>query len=198
MSEIQRLCVFCGSSPGGRPIYAEAARALGALLAARGTPLVYGGGRVGLMGILADAVLGGGGTVVGVIPRFLLDKEVGHAGLSELHVVGTMHERKALMASLASAFVALPGGLGTFEELCEALTWSMLGLHAPAKPCALLNVGGYYDPLLAMLDRATAESFLRPEHRSIVVTADTPDALLDALAAWRPPAVTRWLAPGQE
>ncbi|MBI4510300.1 MAG: TIGR00730 family Rossman fold protein [Deltaproteobacteria bacterium] len=193
-----RLCVFCGSSSGVRPIYTQAAKSLGALLASRGIPLVYGGGKVGLMGVLADAVLAAQGRVVGVIPRFLLEREVGHGGVSELHVVGTMHDRKALMASLSSAFVALPGGLGTFEELCEVLTWSILGLHDPPKPCALLNTDGYYNPLLKMFDQALAEGFLLPQHRHVVVTADSPEELLDSLAAWQPPVVKKWLEPGLE
>jgi uncharacterized protein (TIGR00730 family) len=163
-----RICVFCGSSSGRRPAYAAAARDLGGLLARRGIGLVYGGGKVGLMGALADAALAAGGEVIGVIPRFLLDKEV-----------DTMHERKALMASLADAFVALPGGLGTWEEFCEILTWGQLGLHH--KPCMLVNVDGFYTPLLAQLDHATAEGLLRPEDRARVSVADSAEAVVDAV-----------------
>ena len=188
---MRRLCVFCGSSPGARPAYRRAAEELGALLAARGIELVYGGGRVGLMGALADAALAAGGRVIGVIPEALLAKEVGHAGLSELHVVPSMHVRKALMADLASAFVALPGGFGTFEELCEILTWTQLGLQR--KPCGLLDVEGYYRPLLALFDGAVAEGFVRPEHRALAL-ADTDAArLLDRLAAAPVVEVEKWI-----
>ncbi len=176
-----RICVFCGSNLGRRPAYAAAARHLGALLARNGVGLVYGGGRVGLMGALADAALAAGGEVIGVIPRFLLDKEVGHRGVTDLRVVDTMHERKYLMASLADAFVALPGGLGTWEEFCEILTWGQLGLHA--KPCVLVDVDGFYRPLIAQLDHATAEGLLRPEDRARVSVADSADAVLSVAGA---------------
>lgn len=185
------VCVFCGSNPGNRPTYAAAAIELGALLAQRGITLVYGGGNVGLMGRLADAALAAGGRVVGVIPEALLAKEVGHRGLSDLHVTRSMHERKAKMAELAAAFVALPGGFGTFEEFCEVVTWSQLGLHA--KPCGLLDIGGYYAPLLAMFDRAVDDGFVRPAGRAIVVRAETPAAMLTALEAWRPTPAGKWL-----
>lgn len=182
---MRRLCVFCGSSGGRRPAYAAAARRLGEALAERGLGLVYGGGHVGLMGALADAVLRAGGEVVGVIPQALVDKELAHAGVTELRVVGTMHERKALMADLADGFVALPGAFGTGDELFEILTWSQLGLHE--KPVGVLNVEGFFDPLLAWLDQAVREGFLRPEHRRLLVEETDVARLLDGLAAWRPP-----------
>jgi hypothetical protein len=183
--EIRRLCVYCGSSAGARPAYAEAAHALGTLLAAEGVGLVTGGGRVGLMGVVADAVLAGGGEAVGVIPQALADREVGHAGLTELHVVATMHERKALMAHLADAFVALPGGLGTLEEIAEMMTWAQLGFHP--KPCGLLDVDGYYAPLVRFFDHATAERFVRPEHRALLVVDERPARMLARLRAHVPP-----------
>ena len=192
---MKQVCVFCGSNPGGRPVYAEAARRLGVALTARGLGLVYGGGHVGLMGVVADAVLAGGGRVVGVIPRALADKELAHGGLSELHVVGTMHERKALMADCADAFVALPGGFGTADELFEILTWAQLGLHA--KPVGLLNIAAFFDPLLAWIDHMTAENLLRPEHRRLLLVADEVDRLLDRFADWRPePPRGKWIDAG--
>lgn len=176
-------------------MYAEAARRLGVALTARGLGLVYGGGHVGLMGVVADAVLAGGGRVVGVIPRALADKELAHGGLSELHVVGTMHERKALMADCADAFVALPGGFGTADELFEILTWAQLGLHA--KPVGLLNIAAFFDPLLAWIDHMTAENLLRPEHRRLLLVADEVDRLLDRFADWRPePPRGKWIDAG--
>lgn len=192
---MKRICVFCGSSAGARPEYAQAARSMGTLLAGRGVGLVYGGGRVGLMGVVADAVLAAGGEAIGVIPEALMRREVGHAALTELHVVGSMHERKALMADLADGFIAMPGGYGTFEEFCEVLTWSQLGIHP--KPCGLLNVAGYYAPLLAMFDHAVAEGFVRTTHRGIVLEADDPASLLERMAAFRPPATEKWISPGQ-
>ena len=174
-----RVCVFCGSRPGGRPVFAEQARAFGRLLAARGVGLVYGGGHVGLMGILADAVLEEGGEVRGVIPRALEDRELAHRRLTELHVVDTMHQRKALMADLADGFAALPGAFGTGDELFEILTWAQLGLHG--KPIGLLNVAGFFDPLLAWIDRAVEEAFLKPQHRDLLLVADEPGRLLDLL-----------------
>lgn len=185
MTEIRTLCVYCGSSPGARPAYAEAARQLGAVLAREGIGLVTGGGRVGLMGVIADAVLEAGGEAVGVIPQALLDREVGHTGLTDLVVVETMHQRKALMASRADAVVALPGGLGTLEEITEMLTWSQLGLHA--KPCGLLNVAGYYDALVAFLDHAVVERFVRTSHRAMLTVASSPEELLAGLRAHLPP-----------
>ncbi len=192
---MKRICVFCGSSAGAREEYAQAARSLGTLLAERGIGLVYGGGRVGLMGIVADAVLAAGGEAIGVIPEALMRREVGHMALTELHVVGSMHERKALMADLSDGFIAMPGGYGTFEEFCEVLTWSQLGIHP--KPCGLLNVAGYYAPLLAMFDHAVAEGFVRTTHRGIVLEADDPASLLERMAAFHPPATEKWISPGQ-
>jgi uncharacterized protein (TIGR00730 family) len=188
---MKSICVFCGSSAGSVPAYADAARALGWELVRRGLRLVYGGGNVGLMGILADAVLGGGGEVIGVIPQALLAKEVGHAGLTKLHVVGSMHERKALMAELSDAFLALPGGFGTLEEFCEVLTWLQLGLHG--KPCGLFNVNGYYDPLLAFFDRAVSDGFLRAQHRDLVLVGTTPEEAFRHLAAYRQAPTEKWI-----
>lgn len=186
----KRVCVFCGSSKGSRPVYARAARELGERLVAHGHGLVYGGGNVGLMGEIADAVLARGGEVIGVIPRSLVVREVGHRGLSELVVVRTMHERKAKMVELSDAFVALPGGFGTLDEFCEVLTWAQLGIHD--KPCALFDVEGYFDPLLALLDRAVSEGFIRPEHRALVLSERDPERLLARIAAWRPAPNERW------
>ena len=193
MTEIalRRICVFCGSNAGRRPEYAQAAREMGRVLLDRGIGLVYGGGKVGLMGIVADTVLAGGGEVVGVIPEALMAREVGHAGLTEMHVVRTMHERKALMADRADGFVALPGGFGTFEEFCEVLTWSQLGFHP--KPCGLLNVAGYYDPLLALFSHAVDEGFVPPRHRALVIEDTEPARLLDRFADFRPPATSKWI-----
>jgi uncharacterized protein (TIGR00730 family) len=190
---MDRIGVFCGSSFGLRPAFAELARALGRTLAARGLGLVYGGSSVGLMGALADATLAAGGEVIGVIPRSLEEREIGHRGLSQLHVVGSMHERKAKMAELADAFIALPGGMGTLEELAEILTWAQLGLHA--KPCGLLDVGGYFGPLVAFFDHAVEEGFIRREHRRLVLLDEDAGALLDRFEAWVPPAVRKWLDP---
>jgi len=188
---MRRVCVFCGSSNGANPVYLEAARAMGRALAGRGIGLVYGGGSTGLMGVVADAALEAGGEVVGVIPRALQLRELAHGGLTALHVVGSMHERKARMAELADGFVALPGGMGTLEELAEMITWAQLGLHA--KPVGLLDVAGYYAPLTAFFDRATAEGFIRREHRRLVVVGTEPGALLDRFAAWTPPQIERWI-----
>jgi uncharacterized protein (TIGR00730 family) len=182
---VKRLCVFCGSAPGGRAVYANAARVLATALLHRGLGLVYGGGSVGLMGILADAVLAEGGEVIGVLPRGLARKEYAHGRLTELHLVGSMHERKALMASLADGFVALPGGLGTLEELAEVLSWAQLDLHA--KPIGLLDVGGYFAELEAFLDHALAEGFVAERHRRLLLVDDDIDRLLTAFADWRPP-----------
>lgn len=176
-----RIAVFCGSRHGTKPEYAEAARGFGRLLAERGIGLVYGGGSVGLMGEVADAVLAGGGEVIGAIPEFLSGREIAHAGLTRLHVVESMHARKALMAELADAFVALPGGIGTLEELTEIFTWAQLRLHA--KPCGLLNVAGYYDGLLGFLGSMVAEQFLSTAHRQLLIDADVPHLLLDRLLA---------------
>ena len=193
---MKRLCVFCGSSEGARPAYAAAARALGVELVKRGLGLVYGGGSVGLMGVLADAVLGGGGEVIGVIPGPLATPELAHTGLDELRVVGSMHERKATMAALADGFVALPGGLGTFEETLEVLTWAQLGIHT--KPVGVLDVEGYWEGLRRLLAHAVDERFVRPEYAALLLWGARPAELLDRLAAWRPPAVARaWLRPEQ-
>ena len=188
---MKRVCVFCGSSPGFRPVYGEAARGFGQLLGQRGIGLVYGGGDVGLMGILADAAMAAGSEVVGVIPRALLEREVGHHGLTELRIVGSMHERKAMMAELSEGFIALPGGFGTFEEFCEVLTWTQLGLHE--KACGLLNVEGFYDPLLALFDKAMSEGFLRPSNRELVLAGSDPAWLLDAVLKTRPHAEAKWI-----
>ncbi|MBV9012581.1 MAG: TIGR00730 family Rossman fold protein [Pseudonocardiales bacterium] len=188
---MRSICVFSGSSPGAQAEYAAAARALGVELAARGTRLVYGGASIGLMGVVADAVLAAGGEVVGVIPQQLVDKELAHHGLSELRITASMHERKALMAQLSDGFVALPGGYGTLEEFAEVLTWSQLGLQR--KPCGLLNVAQFYQPLLDFFDHAVTEQFVPPEHRDLVL-ADTDVArLLDALDTWTPPPLDQWL-----
>lgn len=188
---MRAVCVFCGSNPGGRPEYLAAAAGLGRLLAGRGITVVYGGARVGTMGALADAALAAGGQVTGVIPEQLVAAEVAHDGLTTLHVVSSMHERKALMAELSDAFIALPGGLGTLEEFAEVTTWAQLGLHA--KPTGLLNVLGYYDLLLSFLDHAAAERFLRPEHRALVLAGPGPDGLLAAMERWQPPGAHKWL-----
>jgi uncharacterized protein (TIGR00730 family) len=191
---MQRVCVFCGSSAGARPEYAEAARRFGAALAERGLGLVYGGGHVGLMGVLADAVLAAGGAAVGVIPQALVDKELAHAGLTELLVVGTMHQRKALMADKSDAFVALPGGYGTLDETFEILTWAQLGLHA--KPVGLLNVAGFFDPLLAWVKHAVSERFVRSQHIDLLTVETHPENLLDALTRHKPAAqVPKWIGP---
>ena len=188
---MRHVCLYAGSNPGTDPAYADAARELATLLAERGIGVVYGGGKVGLMGVIADAALAAGGEVIGVMPQALIDREIGHPGLTELKVVASMHERKAQMADLADAFVAVPGGIGTLEELIEVYTWSQLGIHE--KACGLLNVRGYYDGLVAFLDHAVAAGFLRPQHRAVLSVADDPAALLDALAAYEPPRVAKWL-----
>ncbi|MCU1492955.1 MAG: hypothetical protein JWO62_719 [Acidimicrobiaceae bacterium] len=188
---MRSICVFCGSNPGRRPEYSESAVALARALVERGTRIVFGGARVGTMGVLADAALELGGDVIGVIPRQLLDAEVAHTGVTELRVVDSMHERKALMAELSDGFIAVPGGLGTLEEFAEMTTWSKLGLHV--KPTGLLNVLGYYDYLLRFLDHAVAERFMRQEHRDIVLSDSDVETLLSAMANWKPPTVARWI-----
>ncbi len=187
----RRICVFCGSSSGVRPVYATAAREMGRLLASRGIGLVYGGGNVGLMGVIADAVLEAGGEVTGVIPHALAAREVAHKGLTTLHLVSSMHERKAMMAELAESFLAMPGGFGTYEEFFEAVTWTQLGLHR--KACGLLNVAGFYDPMVAFIDQAVADGFIRPEHRAAIVVNDDPARLLDRLTTHELPVVTKWI-----
>jgi uncharacterized protein (TIGR00730 family) len=184
MRSLDSICVYCGSNAGSAPAYTAAAARLGELLAARRIALIFGGGRRGMMGALADAALGAGGEVVGVIPRFLQELELEHQGLSRLEVVETMHERKARMAELADAFIALPGGIGTLEETFEVWTWTQLG--AQAKPVGLLDVEGFFQPLAAFVDHVVREQFLRPEHRAILQVAESPAALLDRLAAWDP------------
>ena len=188
---MQRVCVFCGSSPGGNPAYIAAARTLGTLLVRRGLGLVYGGGRVGLMGAIADAVLTAGGEVIGIIPESLARKEVAHMGLKDLRVVPSMHVRKAQMADLADGFLALPGGCGTFEEFFEVVTWAQIGIHR--KPCALLNVAGYYDPLLTLFAHAVAERFVHPDHRDMILTDTDPNRLLDAMERFRSSDTEKWM-----
>jgi uncharacterized protein (TIGR00730 family) len=191
MTEVASVCVFCGSSPGGDPAYRAAAEAMGREIAARGLRLVYGGAKVGLMGAVADAALAAGGRVVGVLPAALSDKEIAHLGLSDLEIVGSMHERKARMAELSDAFVALPGGAGTLEEIFEIWTWGQLGFHA--KPAGFLNTRGYYDHLRAFVDHAVGEAFLRAPHRDMLVFRDSAAEVLDAFLAYRPPVVEKWI-----
>jgi uncharacterized protein (TIGR00730 family) len=188
---LNSVCLFCGSSPGALPVYGEAAVLLGRTLAGRGLTLVYGGGRVGLMGIAADAALAAGGKVIGVIPEALATRELAHPGVTELRVVGSMHERKALMSELADGFLALPGGIGTLEEWFEVWTWSQLGFQP--KPCGLLNIAGYYDHLLAFLDHMTGERFLTQVHRSMAIVDDDPERLLHRLASHQPPHSRKWI-----
>lgn len=186
-----RLAVYCGSSPGADPAYAAAARALGREMAARGIGLVFGGGHVGLMGAIADAVLEAGGEVIGVIPEALRDKELAHQGCTELHVVSTMHERKSLMADYAKGFIAMPGGFGTFDEIFEMLTWGQLGYHT--RPCGFLNVAGYYDALFAFLDSCVEARFVTRVHCEMIIAATDPAELLDRMAAFQPPDQAKWL-----
>ena len=188
---MRRICVFCGSSPGLLPAYTKAAEELGRFLAVSKIALVYGGAKVGLMGAMADAALKAGGEVIGVIPEHLMAREVGHKGLTKMHVVGSMHERKALMSDLSDAFIAMPGGLGTLEEFCEVLTWSQLGLHQ--KPCGLLNVRGFFDGLLSFIDHSIDERFVRPENRSMVIVSRSPGTLLELFDRYVPPVVEKWI-----
>jgi uncharacterized protein (TIGR00730 family) len=190
---VRRVCVFCGSSAGRDPLYAAAARELAKALVDRGLGLVFGGSSLGLMGILADAVLAGGGEARGVIPHGLAAREIAHRRLTEMRVVPSMHARKALMAELADAFVALPGGFGTFEELLEMVTWSQLGIHG--KPVGLLNVAGYYDPLIALVDHAVTEGFVSPENGSLILVEREPGPLLERLALHRRPPGPEWVSP---
>jgi hypothetical protein len=189
---VRRICVFCGASPGRGAAYLDLAASVGAGLAELGIGLVYGGGRVGLMGAVADAALAAGGEAIGVIPRRLVDRELAHPGLTELHVVGSLHERKAKMAELADAFIALPGGLGTLEELAEVASWAQLELHD--KPIGLLSPAGYWEPFLGWLDHAVAEGFIAPQHRRLVAIDEDLNALLARFAAWQP-APDRWGPP---
>jgi uncharacterized protein (TIGR00730 family) len=188
---VKRVCVFSGSSPGADLAYRAAATDLGHRLAERGLELVYGGAHVGLMGTVADAAMEGGGRVIGVIPQPLVDREVAHPGLSDLRVVDSMHERKALMAELSDAFVALPGGVGTLEELFEVYTWNQLGLHA--KPLGLFNVRGYYDGLARFLDHAVTERFVTPQHRAMLLVGEDLDELIDGLDRWQAPRQPKWI-----
>jgi len=189
---MKQVCVFCGSKTGNRPAYAEAARNLATAIVRRGLGLVYGAGHIGLMGVLADAALQAGGEVIGVIPQALVDKELAHSGLTEMQIVDSMHERKARMADLSDAFVALPGAYGTADEFFEILTWAQLGLHA--KPIGLLNVVGFFDPLLAWLDRAVDEGFLRERHRELILKSNDADSLLDMLLHAHPaPMSPKWI-----
>jgi len=188
---MKRIAVFCGSNNGARPAYAEAAARLGGLLARKKIELVYGGGKVGLMGIVADAALKNGGHVIGVIPQSLVIKEVVHERLPDLRVVKNMHERKALIAELSDGFIALPGGYGTFEEFCEVLAWSQLGYHQ--KPFGLLDVAGFYRGLLEFFDHATGEGFIRPQHRDLVMVEDSAEELLERLKQFQPPAEVKWV-----
>jgi uncharacterized protein (TIGR00730 family) len=194
VSEIRRLAVFCGSNPGARSDYVHAARSFGRLLAARGIGIVYGGSNVGLMAALADAVLDDLGDIIGIIPRMLVEREVANRALSDLRIVDSMHERKAMMAELADGFVALPGGIGTLEEFFEIWTWGQLGMHQ--KPCGLLNVAGYFDPLLEFLDRAVAEKFVREVHRKMVIVESDPAVLLSRFESYEPPRVVKWINAG--
>jgi uncharacterized protein (TIGR00730 family) len=188
---MKSVCVFCGSNPGNDPVYADAARAMGAEIARRGLVLVYGGGAVGLMGIVADAALAAGGEVHGIIPRALREKEVGHYGLTRLEIVETMHIRKARMAELSDGFVAMPGGIGTFEELFEIWTWGQLGIHD--KPLAFLNVAGFYDPLATFLDNTVEAGFLKQTHRAMAITDTQPATLLDRIEQYVPAATYKWV-----
>lgn len=186
---MKRICVFCGSSPGNGPEYRKAARTLGAVLAERNIELVFGGGRVGLMNEVANSVLSAGGRVTGVIPQSLVDREVAHTGVSDLRITGSMHERKALMAELSDAFIALPGGVGTFEEFLEVVTWGQLGFHR--KPCGIINTLGFYDGFLGFLDHAVREGFLHGEIRGSILMAESPEELLDVFTAYTPPSIDK-------
>jgi uncharacterized protein (TIGR00730 family) len=188
---MKSVCVFCGSNPGNHSDYAAAAKALGQAIAKRGATLVYGGAEVGLMGIIADAALAAGGQVIGIIPKALMDKEIGHKGLTRLEAVGSMHERKARMAELSDGFVNLPGGTGTLEEMFEVWTWGQLGFHA--KPIGVLNVRGFYDPLMTFLDHQRDEGFVKPGLRDTLLSAESPATLLDAMDAYEAPVVQKWV-----
>ncbi len=189
---MKRVCIFCGSQTGNRPIYLDIAQRMGHALTKRRLGLVYGGGGIGLMKVLADAVLDTGGDVIGVIPKSLTTKEIAHDRVTDLRIVASMHERKALMADLADAFIALPGGYGTLEEFCEVVTWAQLGIHR--KPCGILNVEGFYDHFLEHLDKKVKEGFLSPLNRSLVIEGNTPDRLLDTLASYVSPVHQNWMS----
>jgi uncharacterized protein (TIGR00730 family) len=188
---LQSVCVFCGSSTGGNAAYTEAARSLGTTLAEANIRLVFGGGHVGLMGVISNAALAAGGEVIGVIPKFLVERELAHEGLSDLRIVGSMHERKALMSDLSEGFIALPGGTGTLEEFFEVLTWAQLGEHE--KPCGLLNVAGYYDPLLTVFDRMVEADFLSASNRALLLVEDDPERLLQRFDHYEPPKTVKWI-----
>ena len=190
---LQTICVFCAAGEGRSPLYAAEARAMGSYLAGSGRRLVYGGGRTGLMGALAEGALSAGGEVIGIMPKHLVDHEVAHTGLTELRVVSSMHERKAMLAELSDGFLAMPGGLGTLEELFEIWTWGQLGLHR--KPYGMLNVNGYFTPLLTFLDHAVTEQFFRPEYRALLVVDTQPAALIARMEAMEPPPLPRWVQP---
>ncbi|MEA2762112.1 MAG: hypothetical protein QOD47_1396 [Gemmatimonadaceae bacterium] len=194
MTDIRRVAIFCGSNPGVRPDYVQAARSLGKLLAQRGIGVVYGGSNVGLMAALADEMQDELGDIIGVIPRMLVEREVANTALSDLRIVDSMHERKAMMAELADGFIALPGGIGTLEEFFEIWTWGQLGMHS--KPCGLLNVAGYFDPLLEFLDHAVAEKFVRDVHRRMVAVESDPATLLARFESYEPPRVVKWINAG--
>lgn len=195
MEKFSSLCVYCGSSGGRTESYATHARALARAMVERGIRLVYGGASVGIMGVIADEVLRLGGQAVGVIPESLLKKEIAHKGLTELHVTPSMHTRKMQMAELADGFVALPGGIGTLEEIFEVWTWAQLGFHR--KPCGLFNVDGYYDALTVFLDHAATERFVREQHRDMLVVESDPDVLLDRYTAYTPPTLVKWVGHGE-
>jgi len=194
VTDLRRIAVFCGSNVGARPEYVAGAKALGRAMASRGIGLVYGGSNVGLMAAIADEMQDELGDVIGIIPKALVDREVANTSLEDLRIVGSMHERKALMAELADGFIALPGGIGTLEEFFETWTWAQLGMHR--KPCALLNIAGYFDPLLSFLDRTVSERFVRQAHREMVVVEAEPAALLDRLAAYEAPSAVKWVNAG--
>ena len=189
---MKRICVYCGSNPGRRPEYTQAAKALATTLSAHGIGLVYGGAKIGIMGVIADTMLENKGEVIGVMPQSLVDREVAHPGLTRLEVVPSMHERKAMMAELADGFIALPGGIGTLEEIFEVMTWAQLGFHQ--KPCALFNVEGYYDKMTAFLDQVVEEGFVKAEHRNLLMTQRDPEALIHAFKTYETPvATTKWV-----
>lgn len=189
---MKSVCVFCGSSVGSDPAFSRLASTLGSAIAERGIRLIYGGGRVGLMGVLADAALAAGGEVIGVMPQSLRDREIAHTGLSDLHITASMHERKAQMEQMSEGFIALPGGFGTLDEFCEIVTWSMLGYHG--RPVGMLDANGYFNALRAFFDHAVEIGFVNEEHRHLILEADTPDLLLDAMASWRPSTDIKWAA----
>ena len=195
MIKLDSVCVFCGSNSGINPVYSRAAQDLGDLFATSSIRLIYGGGNVGLMGKVADTVMASGGEVVGVIPQSLAARELAHQAITELHVVDSMHARKALMAELADAFVALPGGFGTLEEICEVITWCQLGIHQ--KPCVLLNINGYFDPLLSQIERGVTEGFIRPEHQGIVLAASNASELMTIMQDFQPLQLEKWIGPAE-